>query len=281
MFGLAVASRPHLVFTGLTAATGLAVLFVRRRGYASGLRSRGFLAFCVAYMLVGAVVAAYNYARFGNPLEFGFTYQLAGPGQNRLDFSTRNLIPGLYFMLLSRPELSPVFPWMRMVFRFPFDFTRYPLATRLFHRAIDRRTLDRTVRCRGCIHPFYPLADSALKSAFTIRSTDRAVDRHCGLHCRTCISYLKSPFDSAIRGGFPAARCMEPGSNTRHLCFPSERFSEARTDRFSSECGPLQCGCELSARNRWPVFRISEKPAPELREAGAVVQPVLGNTAGN
>jgi hypothetical protein len=127
MFGLAVASRPHLVFTGLTAATGLAVLFVRRRGYASGLRSRGFLAFCVAYMLVGAVVAAYNYARFGNPLEFGFTYQLAGPGQNRLDFSTRNLIPGLYFMLLSRPELSPVFPWMRMVFRFPFDSTRYPL----------------------------------------------------------------------------------------------------------------------------------------------------------
>jgi len=128
MFGIAVASRPHLVFTGLIAATGLAISFVRRKGFAGGLRSRAFLAFCLAYMLVGAAVAAYNNARFGNPLEFGLKYQLAGRGQNRLDFSTHNLIPGLYFMLLSRPELSPVFPWIRMVFRFPFDSAeRYPL----------------------------------------------------------------------------------------------------------------------------------------------------------
>src|SRR5262249_31322626 len=63
----------------------------------------------------------YNYERFGNPLEFGFRYQLAGPGQNRVQIERRNLIPGAYYMLLSRPEISPVFPWMRMVIRFPFD----------------------------------------------------------------------------------------------------------------------------------------------------------------
>jgi len=119
MFGLAVASRPHLVFTGLIAAIGLATLFARRKGFAGGLRSRPFLAFCLAYMVLGAAVATYNYARFGSPLEFGLKYHLGGPGQDRLDFSTRNLVPGIYFMLLSRPELSPVFPFMRMVFRFP------------------------------------------------------------------------------------------------------------------------------------------------------------------
>ena len=128
MFGLAVASRPHLVFTGLIAAIGLATLFARRKGFAGGLRSRPFLAFCLAYMVLGAAVAAYNYARFGSPLEFGLKYHLGGPGQDRLDFSTRNLVPGIYFMLLSRPELSLVFPFMRMVFRFPFDSAaRYPL----------------------------------------------------------------------------------------------------------------------------------------------------------
>jgi hypothetical protein len=71
--------------------------------------------------LGGAAIALYNYERFGNPLEFGFRYQLAGAGQNRVELATRNIVPGTYFMLLSRPEIGPVFPWMRMVFRFPFD----------------------------------------------------------------------------------------------------------------------------------------------------------------
>jgi len=132
MFGLAVASRPHLVLTGLIAAVGL--VFVQRaaKGFAA-LRSRPFLAFAAAWILMGMAVAAYNYGRFRNPFEFGFRYQLAGPGQNRIELAARNLVPGLYFMLLSRPELSPVFPWMRMVFRFPFDSAeRYPLPPEYF-----------------------------------------------------------------------------------------------------------------------------------------------------
>jgi len=114
MFALAVAGRPHLVLAGLIALVALAIVEGRKR-------PRIVLTFAAAWMLGGACIALYNYERFGNPLEFGFRYQLAGPGQNRVELAARNVVPGAYFMLLSRPEIGPVFPWMRMVFRFPFD----------------------------------------------------------------------------------------------------------------------------------------------------------------
>ena len=126
-FGMAVASRPHLVLAGAVAAAGLLIYFGRRH------RIRAAGAFLGAWMLVGAAIAVYNFQRFGNPLEFGFRYQLAGPGQNRVDLSPRNWLSGSYYMLLSRPAFSRVFPWMRMVFRFPFDSAeRHPLPADYF-----------------------------------------------------------------------------------------------------------------------------------------------------
>lgn len=126
MFGLAMASRPHLALAGAIAAVGLAVFFLRRG-------SRAFLAFAVAFAAVGLAIATYNYERFGNAMEFGFRYQMAGPGQNRVEVAARNVVPGVYYMLLARPEFSRVFPWMRMVFRFPFDSAeRHPLPPQYF-----------------------------------------------------------------------------------------------------------------------------------------------------
>src|SRR5262249_25225449 len=72
-FGLAVGSRPDLVFAGLCAAGILAW----RRG------RRDTLAFLVGFAVIGAVIGWYNFERFGNPLQFGFRYQLSGPGMNR------------------------------------------------------------------------------------------------------------------------------------------------------------------------------------------------------
>lgn len=133
LFGCAAACRPHLVLTGIVALSGLTIFLAASRPFSRVLRSRELAAFVVAWGLAGAGIATYNYQRFGNPLEFGFRYQLAGPGQNRIELGTRNLVPGLYFMLLSRPEFSPVFPWMRMVFRFPFDSAdKHPLPPEYF-----------------------------------------------------------------------------------------------------------------------------------------------------
>lgn len=126
MFGLAVASRPHLLLAGAAALTAITVYGLRRR-------LRGFIRFAIAWAAVGLGIATYNYQRFGNPLEFGFRYQLAGPGQNRLEPAARNVEPGVYYMLLARPEFSGVFPWMRMVYRFPFDSAeRHPLPPEYF-----------------------------------------------------------------------------------------------------------------------------------------------------
>ena len=122
-FGAAVGCRPHLVFAG---AVALAALALRHRG-------RALAAFALAWMLVGALIATYNYERFGSPVEFGFRYQLAGPGQNRVELSPRNWLPGVYYTLLDPPEFGHVFPWMRMVFRFPFDSAdRHPLPPQYF-----------------------------------------------------------------------------------------------------------------------------------------------------
>jgi hypothetical protein len=126
MFGLAVASRPHLVLAGAIALAALGV-FQWRRG------ERKFLAFAAAWAIVGLAIATYNYERFGNPVEFGFRYQLAGPGQNRVEVAPHNLVPGLYYTLLAPPEFSRVFPWIRMVFRFPFDSAElHPLPPQYF-----------------------------------------------------------------------------------------------------------------------------------------------------
>jgi hypothetical protein len=117
-FGAAVACRPHLVLAGAVALVALAICH----------RGRALAAFAAAWIFAGLLIAAYNYERFGNPVEFGFRYQLAGPGQNRIELAPRNWVPGMYYTLLAPPEFSRVFPWLRMVFRFPFDSAeRHPL----------------------------------------------------------------------------------------------------------------------------------------------------------
>jgi hypothetical protein len=122
MYGCAVGCRPHLVFAGFLTLAGLILFMARSRGLAAAVFCRESAAFLAAFTLAGLTLAAYNYDRFGNPLEFGLRYQLpAAPGQNRIDLAIRNLLPGFYYMLLSPPYIAPVFPWIRMVWHFIFD----------------------------------------------------------------------------------------------------------------------------------------------------------------
>lgn len=123
MCGFAIACRPHL---GLVGAIAFAVLVLLRT------RRRELLCFAAPLALAGAVICAYNFARFGNPLEFGFRYQLAGLGQNRLGLSLRNLPIGLYFMLGCPPHFSRVFPWFRIMFSLPFGSEAYGFPPEFF-----------------------------------------------------------------------------------------------------------------------------------------------------
>jgi hypothetical protein len=101
MFGMAVACRPHLAIVGAIAL--LAILFTSWRRV---------IYFLTPLLVVGTAIATYNYERFGNPLEFGNRYLLAGPNQSQLNLSGSNVRPGMYYLLLSAPEFSPVFPWI-------------------------------------------------------------------------------------------------------------------------------------------------------------------------
>jgi hypothetical protein len=67
-------------------------------------------------MLCGLAVAAYNYARFGNPLEFGTRYLLGGDQYRNFHLSA-TVARGLYYLLICPPDLVPEFPFFRLALR--------------------------------------------------------------------------------------------------------------------------------------------------------------------
>jgi hypothetical protein len=103
MFGMAIACRPHLGIAGALALLA-AVLTVRRRA----------LPMAVALTAMGLAIGGYNYLRFGNPADFGVGYRITGPFQAAIHVGAANVLPGLYYLLVTPPELSKIFPWVQM-----------------------------------------------------------------------------------------------------------------------------------------------------------------------
>jgi len=118
-FGLAIGCRPHL---GLAAAAVLVLLLLTPDSFTKGLRRlfRPYvLAFAIPVILCGLAVAAYNYARFDNPFEFGTRYLLGGDAYRNFHLSA-NVTRGLYYLLICPPDLVPEFPFVRLALRPPF-----------------------------------------------------------------------------------------------------------------------------------------------------------------
>lgn len=101
-FGCAIACRPHLGFAG---AVVLLLLLLRAHWRAAALFALGF-GFC------GLAAGAYNYARFGKPLEFGVQYLLSGGPDQHLHFSWRFLPLSLFYFLVNPPQTLAQFPWL-------------------------------------------------------------------------------------------------------------------------------------------------------------------------
>lgn len=88
----------------------------------SGLRNRKLfskktiwetVAFCVPYMLVAMVVCWYNYARFGNILDFGATYSLTTNDMNHRGFNFSRLLRSLYCFLFQPATVNTDFPFLQ------------------------------------------------------------------------------------------------------------------------------------------------------------------------
>jgi hypothetical protein len=131
-FGLAVGCRPHL---GLAAVPALAITVWSGR-HRLGFRvllSGEVLALIIPAAICCLCVGGYNYARFGNPLEFGLRYLMANTDYQNIRPALVNIFPSLYYFLFATPTVDPVFPFLRIAFKVPFESVGYHLPTRYFN----------------------------------------------------------------------------------------------------------------------------------------------------
>ena len=108
-FGLAVGSRPTLVFSAVVLLPVYLALRPTRPNRALLLALGAPLGVCLV------LLALYNQVRFGSPLEVGTKYALAGFDQYTAHFADPSYVtPGAWFYLLAPPRLSILFPFVNL-----------------------------------------------------------------------------------------------------------------------------------------------------------------------
>jgi len=128
--GLTAGCRPNYVVV-LAPAYALYVWYLWR---SIGVRGRDLvrrmLEFGVPIAVCGVLLAWYNWARFGNPLETGQSYQLTGNALDRgMGGSLSSFLPTLYKLVLERPLVIPHFPFFELVNHGPFGSELWPSGT--------------------------------------------------------------------------------------------------------------------------------------------------------
>jgi hypothetical protein len=106
-FGLAAGSRPSLIATALLIVP---VYLTLRRTRPRGQMLAALAGPCGACLLL---LLAYNVARFGNPLEVGQSYQLAGYNPQYAQFGKLSyLLPNLWYYGFAPPRPTILFPFL-------------------------------------------------------------------------------------------------------------------------------------------------------------------------
>lgn len=120
-FGLSVGCRPTFLLLGpVIAATAAMVAWPDRRSL--GRCGRLAAAVLLPAAIIGLGLMAYNYSRFGDPLEFGLKYQVnALQGTGKPLASADFILINLAWYYFTPPVLSPYFPYV-----FPLDTSNAP-----------------------------------------------------------------------------------------------------------------------------------------------------------
>ena len=117
--GLAVGCRPTLVAAGPALALLTIVIGSQAAAGGAGFARRLGGAILAAGIPLAAVLAglfAYNYARFGNPFEFGTIYQLSGGYDYRAKHFSFSFLPFNAFVYFwSEPEWGRYFPFLHPI----------------------------------------------------------------------------------------------------------------------------------------------------------------------
>lgn len=114
---LAIGSR-QLLLVPISFMAGLTLFLIIRTQTAFVTKLVKLICLTLPMAMGGALLAWYNWARFGSLSETGFFYALAGVDIQKHStelFSSSNIIQNLYNYLLTPPDLTSVFPFFSML----------------------------------------------------------------------------------------------------------------------------------------------------------------------
>ena len=126
--GVMLASRPNVLIVAL----GLAPLYLGALFSRELVLGRKLLCPAAFLVPIGALLMAYNTARFGAPLEFGAKYQLTVNNIAANNVSLGMFGQAFYYYFLQLPNTAPVFPYLTPRYSPTDNYTRYFYLTASF-----------------------------------------------------------------------------------------------------------------------------------------------------
>jgi hypothetical protein len=109
--GLAIAARPTMAVASFFVV--VAAILVWRAGFDHRRRNAFLTAVIGPYVVIGVLVALYNYARFDSIFQFGQTYQLAGFNPRTYQYGSLSYLPkGIFYYLFSPGRVTGDYPYL-------------------------------------------------------------------------------------------------------------------------------------------------------------------------
>ena len=109
------ASRPQILLTSLFAVPIFWNEVFRDRLLFSKKGIKNTIAVCFPYLIIGALVMWYNYARFDSPFEFGAAYNLTSNDMTKRGFVFGRIGLGLFTYLFQLPQIKAAFPFLNVI----------------------------------------------------------------------------------------------------------------------------------------------------------------------
>src|SRR5262249_16438104 len=112
-FAMAVGARPNYTVAAFFVVVAIAVVIQQTKQAPRGDRIGQVVAIVAPYVIIGALLAVYNFVRFDAITEFGARYQLTGADSTKYAYYELWYVPhGLYYYLLAPVRFSHIYPYV-------------------------------------------------------------------------------------------------------------------------------------------------------------------------